>query len=581
MSKTQKGLLAFILVILLCLVFMMRLDYQRTGEAIILQNGTYHIESWDGMPKALEGEWQVWPNKLYSDLEFDKMGQADYVDVPHLWDEEPLMQESPYGYATYHCTLSGLKPLHPYGFYIRDEATAYQLYVNGVLSASNGNVLDNTPEWRPVTGSFLTDEKGNADFYMAIANTSYIRGGFWNPIEIGDISAVIDAQNRLLVSDMFFIASIFIMGIFFLGVFSAHPPKITTLYFSLFCLTMSARLGLVGQRLIQSIVPGLPWSLLIKLEYITGYLMLPLFGLFLINIVRLKYQSHITIGFYAIMAFGIGMPLVSSVQDYGAFLMGYKYLALFVCLIGLIVLVQMLNKGYTGIYYYIIAMSAIILSVIKEIFFQDNLSYLPFGAFIMIVAFSLMTIEEFVSIAKQNQILSSEIALDKLTSVKNRNFLETYLNQLVERDYVNDCYLLFLDLDRFKPINDVYGHAVGDDVLRMVAKRLQGILRSNDLLGRYGGDEFVIIIDNQSMKDVQKIVNRMITTINTAMLIDERHYYVGVSVGICKYERDWTASQWLAYGDMAMYRAKKSGGNRYVIFEDHMKTEVLESTSDI
>jgi diguanylate cyclase (GGDEF)-like protein len=241
----------------------------------------------------------------------------------------------------------------------------------------------------------------------------------------------------------------------------------------------------------------------------------------------------------------------------------------------------MLNKGYTGIYYYIIAMSAIILSVIKEIFFQDNLSYLPFGAFIMIVAFSLMTIEEFVSIAKQNQILSSEIALDKLTSVKNRNFLETYLNQLVERDYVNDCYLLFLDLDRFKPINDVYGHAVGDDVLRMVAKRLQGILRSNDLLGRYGGDEFVIIIDNQSMKDVQKIVNRMITTINTAMLIDERHYYVGVSVGICKYERDWTASQWLAYGDMAMYRAKKSGGNRYVIFEDHMKTEVLESTSDI
>ena len=581
MSKIQKGLLAVIMLILFSLVFIMRLDYQGTEKSIVLQDGRYHVEDWEGTPKALKGEWQFWPNKLYSDLAFERMDEAVYVDLPHLWNEEPLMLESPYGFATYHCTISGLKPLHVYGFYIRDEATAYHLYVNGVLSASNGNILENTPEWHPVTGSFVTDEKGEAVLFMEIANTSYLRGGFWNPIEIGDISSVIEAQNKLVLTDMFFIASIFIMGIFFLGVFSAHPQKITTFYFSLFCLNMSVRLGLVGQRLVQSIVPGLSWSILIKLEYMTGYLILPLFGLFLINIVRLKYQVHITIGFFAFMALSIGLPLVSPVQDYAAFLMGYKYLALFICLIGLIVLVQMLNKRYIGIYYYIVAMSAIILSVAKEIFYQDNTSYLPLGAFIMIVAFSLMTIEEFVSIAKQNKVLSSEIALDKLTSVKNRSFLETYLNQIVERDYVNDCYLVFLDLDRFKHINDVYGHAVGDDVLKMVAARLQGILRSHDFIGRYGGDEFVIVIEDQSIKDLHKIINRIITTINTAMLINERHYYVGVSIGICKLEKDWSASQWLAYGDVAMYRAKKAGGNRSVTFEAYMKKELLQSAGDI
>jgi len=159
---------------------------------------------------------------------------------------------------------------------------------------------------------------------------------------------------------------------------------------------------------------------------------------------------------------------------------------------------------------------------------------------------------------------------DSLTSLPNRNFCNKRLPQaisLAKRQDRKIC-MLFIDLDRFKPINDKYGHAIGDKVLLQVADRLKKMLRASDSVCRLGGDEFVILLESTpTVAGAEHVAQRTIDILNEPILVGRLQCSIGASIGISVYPDDCRdANSMLQHADIAMYEAKKKGRNRYEIF---------------
>ena len=119
----------------------------------------------------------------------------------------------------------------------------------------------------------------------------------------------------------------------------------------------------------------------------------------------------------------------------------------------------------------------------------------------------------------------------------------------------------FVDLDRFKAINDTYGHAAGDDVLRVVARRLERIVRERDVTARLGGDEFVIVqSDVLGARDVEILARRIVDVLAVPIRVDGLTYEIGASVGVAVFPADGdNPEDLLARADAALYEVKKRG----------------------
>jgi diguanylate cyclase (GGDEF)-like protein/PAS domain S-box-containing protein len=159
---------------------------------------------------------------------------------------------------------------------------------------------------------------------------------------------------------------------------------------------------------------------------------------------------------------------------------------------------------------------------------------------------------------------------DSLTGLPNRalfnNRLETALKR--RRRTGQPVGVLFLDLDRFKPINDRLGHEAGDRVLRTTAQRLRDALRDGDTIARMGGDEFAVVVEEAAGRDdLVRLAERLVQSIDTPVDLGDERVSVGVSIGIAVADNDLvTADDVLRNADLAMYRAKDGGGEKYRLF---------------
>lgn len=152
---------------------------------------------------------------------------------------------------------------------------------------------------------------------------------------------------------------------------------------------------------------------------------------------------------------------------------------------------------------------------------------------------------------------------DALTGLPNRNALMNRLAYCV--DHTDSFAVLFIDLDKFKPVNDNFGHQVGDRLLREVAQRIRSVVRANDIVGRLGGDEFLMIVESeQDVSQINVIAAKIIQQVIQPFQIEGLSLSVGVSIGIAHYPKDGdNADRIIQAADTAMYKAKQSGGNRF------------------
>lgn len=168
---------------------------------------------------------------------------------------------------------------------------------------------------------------------------------------------------------------------------------------------------------------------------------------------------------------------------------------------------------------------------------------------------------------------------DALTGLPNRTL---YLDRLAHaidaaaRDSTSVA-VLFVDIDRFKSVNDTLGHAVGDELLVQIASRLKSLVRSGDSIGRLSGDEFALVLSELTQDDRAAVIGKKITAaLSTPFSIQGHTVYVSGSVGISLYPTDGAAPEaLLKHADMAMYRAKQSGPGRYQFYKPELQRKAL------
>lgn len=160
---------------------------------------------------------------------------------------------------------------------------------------------------------------------------------------------------------------------------------------------------------------------------------------------------------------------------------------------------------------------------------------------------------------------------DSLTQLPNRACFEHAIRLGIEaaRAHFSRVVLMFLDLDCFKEVNDRYGHQAGDDLLNTVGQRIVSCVRDEDLVARYGGDEFVVMLEEPCPPPVaDQIAARILHAVNQPYAVDDEPLSLSISVGVALFpDHAKTAVDLIRRADLAMYRAKERGGFCYVLYE--------------
>ncbi len=189
---------------------------------------------------------------------------------------------------------------------------------------------------------------------------------------------------------------------------------------------------------------------------------------------------------------------------------------------------------------------------------------------------------------EDEEIIRYQANYDALTELPNRHLLLDRLGFELQRAKREGTLvaLMFIDLDRFKPINDTYGHMVGDQLLWEVSKRLTSHVRETDMVARLGGDEFTIILPNiEDISEVEHMTSRILSEIAHPFDLDGHELFISASIGITIYPDDGTdISTLMTNADNAMYRAKDEGRNTFCFYttemNDHAK-EMLKIENDL
>ncbi|KTD42604.1 two-component system response regulator [Legionella parisiensis] len=201
------------------------------------------------------------------------------------------------------------------------------------------------------------------------------------------------------------------------------------------------------------------------------------------------------------------------------------------------------------------------------------------------------TVEErTVSLQKTLAVLEYQSTHDSLTKLPNRTWLVDRMRQEISRAQKHHSMfaVIFIDLDRFKLINDSFNHETGDILLKLIAERLTEATRNEDIIGRLSGDEFIFIsvsAEIHKIEHVEHIAKRILDTINKSLHIGHQDIIISASLGISIYPQDGsTVEELLHNADLAMYRAKGLGGNQFQLYTSELQEKCigrLEKESDL
>jgi diguanylate cyclase (GGDEF)-like protein len=169
--------------------------------------------------------------------------------------------------------------------------------------------------------------------------------------------------------------------------------------------------------------------------------------------------------------------------------------------------------------------------------------------------------------------LRRQASHDALTGLANRSLFTDRAQHALERRTMTDLVVCFFDLDDFKDVNDSFGHGAGDELLRVIGKRLRDCVRPADTVARFGGDEFAVLLEDTQIAEALDVVDRLYAAVSYPLRLGDEEVLVHLSVGMTTLNgRNVTGEELLAEADAAMYAAKARGKNRYEIFEPSMRS---------
>ena len=265
--------------------------------------GVLDLTDWvfkkDG-PVDLNGEWEFYWMQHLTPQDFTKTApirKKAFIKVPGYWKGFELEGKKlpGYGYATYRLQIVTDKPQGPFALRTVEISNAYTIYVNGqeIDSVGQAGINRQTTVPREFPQIFDFEPRSNRiELIIQVSNFHHRRGGVWEVIQLGREKDIRNAQEKRLSFDLFLLGSIFLMALYHLGLFMVRKKDRSALYFSVFCFLIALRLLTTGGRYLILLFPNVSWELMLKLEYLSFYLAVPAFGLFMQSIFQ-KFSERI------------------------------------------------------------------------------------------------------------------------------------------------------------------------------------------------------------------------------------------------------------------------------------------------
>ncbi len=297
-----------------------------------------------------------------------------------------------------------------------------------------------------------------------------------------------------------------------------------------------------------------------------------IFSLFFISVVLLSYVNKFMQRHAAGILYGVCF-LSSAVALYFAYKSSFPEIYMWILVFIVLIIILITNNIYNLVIYLgSISCATVILLYMVEDPLINRLNTSFFFVMICLAAFINMRVR-----LSSQEALNDMAYNDAITGLPNRNILDDYLSNQLMFCKINNIKLavMFIDLDRFKLINDSLGHRYGDMVLQQCAGRLKKCLRKGDLVLRYGGDEFVIILNGILHDEVIQLAHRIQSSFCQPFKIKDHEVFSSPSIGISFYPEDGKdAEELIKNADAAMYLAKDKGRNNYQFYTTQLNKAV-------
>ena len=401
------------------------------------KKGVLNLTNWDFKndgPVDLSGEWAFyWQQHLLPD-DFAQQAsrlQKQFIEVPGYWKGYEIEGKKlpGFGYATYRLLIHLNSQDEPFALRIREVQTAYRIFVDGQSVGSLGlaakDFATTVPQQFPQVFDFEI-RANQMELIIQVSNFHHRRGGAWEVIQLGREIDIRKAQEKGTSFDLFLFGSIFIMALYHLGLFVVRKKDRSPLFFSIFCFLIALRLLTTGERYLIHLFPNIQWELMIKLEYLSFYLAVPVFVSFMRSIFP-RFSKRI-LRLIQLLALGFAcVVLLTPVRLYSHTIHIYEVFTVLCLIYGLyIIITSLMHKNIEAL---ILLIGFIIfgMTVVNDMLHVERIiqtGFLtPLGLFIFILSQAFLLSFRF----------STALVTVETQQIELRDTLESYKAEIIDR----------------------------------------------------------------------------------------------------------------------------------------------------
>ncbi len=453
----------------------------------------------------LDGQWEFYWGRLLSSGDFQKTPPPDrdgYIDVPSAWNGRVIRGKKldGKGVATYRLSVILAPGSGPVAFRIMDMRTAYSLFINGEKIASNGTVGtsrdESKPQYLPIVADY-TPKTDRMEIILQVSNYHHERGGAFHSLTIGNKNYIHGIRDLSLSFQIFMLGSLLIMSFYHLGLYLLRRKDRSPLYLGLFCLLIAIRPLVNGEYYLIQLNPDTSWGLMLKIEYLTLYLGLPTFAMFMNSLFPFEFPNKILRPLQVIGALFSILVIATPAYIYSKTIVPYEVITLLASVYTVYAIMLAFRRKREGSGIFITGILVLFVTVVNEILYDNMIvntgNFFPFGLFIFVLSQAFLLSMRFSKSFGAVEQLSREL--------ENSNL------QLMNMDKLKDDFLANTSHELRTPLNGIIG--IAESLMDGAAGKLPDMVNSNLAMIISSGRRLSSLISD--LLDFSKLRNKDIT----------------------------------------------------------------------